>query len=66
MKARLKPKGRAITGSADGLSVDLLANRFYGHSGLPQAADSIAYDPIQKLLAVRHPDYLCASAPILI
>ncbi len=24
-----------------------------GHSGVPEAADSLAYDPVQRLLAVR-------------
>lgn len=26
-----------------------------GHAGVPEAADALAYDPVQRLLAVRHP-----------
>ena len=52
MKGILKAKGRSISVPGDALSSNALACKFHGQSGLPQAADSIAYDPVQKLIAV--------------
>ena len=53
MKGILKTKGRSIVVPGDALSSNELACKFHGQSGLPQAADSIAYEPVQKLIAVR-------------
>lgn len=53
MKGILKAKGRGTTVPGDALASHKLACKYRGQSGLPQAADSIAYDPVQKLIAVR-------------
>jgi hypothetical protein len=31
---------------------------FQAHSGVPYSADSLAYEPVQRLLAVRGPSWL--------
>ena len=53
MKGILKARGRANALPGDPLTRDALDFDFYGQSGLPSTADSIAYDPVQKLLAVQ-------------
>lgn len=53
MKSILKAKGRSIVVPGDVLTTNQLVCKFCGQSGLPQAADSIAYDPVQRLVAVR-------------
>ena len=55
MKGILKAK-RLNTGPLpeDSLSSDVLACKFYGQIGLPDNSDSLAYDTVQRLIAVRH------------
>ena len=50
MKARLK---RPASVPDDTLSAVALEPAYLGGTGLPDAADAIAYDPVQRLLAVR-------------
>lgn len=52
MKGILKARGRGNSVPGDPLTSDVLDYQNFGQSGLPQTADSIAYEPIQKLLAV--------------
>lgn len=46
-------KGKNGPLPADALSSDVLACKFYGQIGLPDNSDSLAYDPVQRLIAVR-------------
>lgn len=52
MKGILKAKSRNTSIPEDSLASNSLACKFYSQTGLPETADSIAYDPVQKLLAV--------------
>ena len=40
----------------DALTSIALEPRFFGHAGFPEATDALAYDPVQRLLAVRKSD----------
>lgn len=58
MKDTYKHLIRKAQHSSAGLPGDALQpkhveTRFLGHVGFPEAADSIAYEPVQSLLAVR-------------
>jgi hypothetical protein len=46
-------KGRSSPLPDDSLTSDVLASKFYGQIGLPDNSDSLAYDPVQRLIAVR-------------
>ena len=52
MKGLLKAKGRQATLPEDGFSSASLKCAYYGHAGFPEATDSLAYNPVQRLLAV--------------
>ena len=52
MKGLLKAKGRQATLPEDGLSSASLSGAYYGHAGFPEATDSLAYNPVQRVLAV--------------
>jgi hypothetical protein len=39
--------------SEDKLTPSMLSPSFFGHSGFPAASDALAYDPVQRLLAVQ-------------
>ena len=41
-----------------GLTAQDLSPQLLGRSGIPAAADAVAYDPVQRLLAVSFP---CAA-----
>ena len=48
---------RVVRSDDRGLADDALTSlglepRFYGHAGFPEATDALAYDPVQRLLAV--------------
>jgi hypothetical protein len=47
----LRSDERAL--AEDALSSLGLEPRFFGHAGFPEATDALAYDPVQRLLAVR-------------
>lgn len=53
MKGILKGKVKPIALPEDGLSAAALACQYYSHAGFPEATDSLAYDAVQKLVAVR-------------
>lgn len=46
----LRSDGRTL--AEDLLSTSDLQPRFFGHSGFPEATDALAYEPVQRLLAV--------------
>ncbi|KAK9908560.1 hypothetical protein WJX75_009693 [Coccomyxa subellipsoidea] len=50
----LRSDGRTL--AEDLLSSSSLHPRFFGHSGFPEATDALAYDPVQRLLAVGTTD----------
>ena len=54
MKASRVQRGqRAISNLADDvLTTTALEARLFGHAGFPEAADAIAYDAVQRILAV--------------
>jgi hypothetical protein len=55
-KLKTKVLGSASYSSIDNdkvLSSSSLDAKFFGHAGFPATSDSLAYDPIQRLLAVR-------------
>ena len=37
----------------EGLTAQDVSPQLAGHSGVPFAADAVAYDPVQRLVAVR-------------
>lgn len=59
MKGRLKQelhrqllKTEGFDLAQDSISLPSLAPVFFGHTGLPAATDSLAYEPVQRILAV--------------
>lgn len=59
MKARLKQemhkqllKTEGFELAQDKLISSAVAAQFFGHAGLPAATDSLAYEPVQRILAV--------------
>ena len=52
MKSILKNKGRQAVLADDGLVQAHLDVRLFEHAGFPEATDSLAYDGVQRLLAV--------------
>ncbi len=46
----------------DALTVTALEARLFGHAGFPEAADALAYDSVQRILAVS----LSATIPLII
>ena len=58
MKARMKRPATAPV-PTDTLSSRALDLAFFGGTGLPDLADALAYDPVQRLLAVRPTDGYC-------
>ena len=53
MKARYK-RPPPTTVPDDTLAAHALEPVFLGGTGLPEPADALAYDPVQRLLAVRN------------
>jgi hypothetical protein len=56
-KFRTKVLGREASSSLEVPGMEIrkaagLEARFFGHAGFPESTDSLAYDPIQRLLAV--------------
>lgn len=49
-KQLLKTEGFEL--AEDKLSSSAVAAQFFGHAGLPAATDSLAYEPVQRILAV--------------
>lgn len=39
----------------DALTITALEARLFGHAGFPEAADALAYDSVQRILAVSIP-----------
>ena len=61
---------RVLRSDDRGLSEDALTSlglepRFYGHAGFPEATDALAYDPVQRLLAVRCAPFTLLSPPAM-
>ena len=59
MKGRLKSELHKQLLRTDGyelaedkLILSAVAPKFYGHAGLPAVTDSLAYEPVQRILAV--------------
>lgn len=59
MKGRLKQelhkqllKTEGFDLAQDKIATANLAPLFFGHTGLPAATDSLAYEPVQRILAV--------------
>lgn len=59
MKGRLKQelhrqllKTEGFDLAQDRIALPNLAPAFFGHTGLPAATDSLAYEPVQRILAV--------------
>ena len=49
-KQLLKTEGFEL--AQDKLISSAVAAQFFGHAGLPAATDSLAYEPVQRILAV--------------
>ena len=49
-KQLLKTEGFAL--AEDKLILPAVSPQFFGHAGLPAATDSLAYEPVQRILAV--------------
>ncbi len=56
-KQLLKTEGFAL--AEDKLILPAVSPQFFGHAGLPAATDSLAYEPVQRILAVRLPHCAC-------
>lgn len=52
-KQLLKTEGFAL--AEDKLILPAVSPQFFGHAGLPAATDSLAYEPVQRILAVSLP-----------
>lgn len=52
-KQLLKTEGFAL--AEDKLILPAVSPQFFGHAGLPATTDSLAYEPVQRILAVRLP-----------
>ena len=50
-KQLLKTEGFEL--AQDKLTLASVAPQLFGHAGLPAATDSLAYEPVQRILAVR-------------
>ena len=51
----------------DKLVLSALAAQFFGHAGLPASTDSLAYEPVQRILAVSCiSDSVAAIIPLLL
>ena len=68
MKGRLKQelhkqllKTQGFELAQDKLILSAVALQFFGHAGLPAATDSLAYEPVQRILAVSILLYSCVS-----
>lgn len=49
-KQLLKTEGFEL--AQDRLTLSAVSPRLFGHAGLPAATDSLAYEPVQRILAV--------------
>lgn len=63
-KGLFKARPKHVELPADSLTPEHLSCKSYGHFGIPESADSLAYDPIQRLLAVS-PSIHDTAAPLL-